>query len=344
MSRSDVTFLGPVENSGPNTVASYLKNVGSRCSEADIAVAFVTVAGVDALRYVLHRIARRGNVRLLTGVYQGFTEPAALQSLLRLQHETKGRFKVRISANGRFHWKAYLMKRRRTTTVLIGSSNLTEDGLRQPGELNVALSLSTTSAAYRQLQQVFHRNWERAVEFTAGQIAKYERVRDIKGLARRIKPISVRKIFEISSGRKRSGLVQANQRYWRSGVTGSVSDETESLLSETTDWDRRGLEYVTATRNGFMVGDRIVLATIVKPSKLEVVEVVDRTELPVASPDGRYFTAYKRLKRIRARRFTSRLRSALKESRLPNRKRDFYRTCRISPKRFEAFVEFLRDL
>jgi len=62
----------------------------------DIAVAFITAAGLDSLLYLLQKTASRGQVRILAGLYQGFTDSKALRMLLREQHDSKGSFKVHI--------------------------------------------------------------------------------------------------------------------------------------------------------------------------------------------------------------------------------------------------------
>src|SRR5437879_1081000 len=95
-----------VENAGPNTMASFLRNAGSGCAELDLAAAFVTAAGLDLLLYMLKKIASRGTVRVLTGLYQGFTDPKALRTLLQAQQETEDRLSVRLSRDRHFHWKA----------------------------------------------------------------------------------------------------------------------------------------------------------------------------------------------------------------------------------------------
>jgi HKD family nuclease len=93
------------------------------CNQIDIAVAFVTAAGLDSLEFLLKQAASKGSVRVITGLYQGFTEPKALWTLLRAQEETGGRLSVRVSRDDRFHWKAYMLVKRDSAKVVIGSSN-----------------------------------------------------------------------------------------------------------------------------------------------------------------------------------------------------------------------------
>jgi HKD family nuclease len=95
--------IGAIENSGPNTLVAFLRKAGAGCAQIDIAVAFITAAGLDSLLFLLKKAASRGRVRVLTGLYQAFTEPKALWTLLREQEQTGGRLSVRVSKDGHFH-------------------------------------------------------------------------------------------------------------------------------------------------------------------------------------------------------------------------------------------------
>ena len=167
--------LGTIENAGPNTLVAFLRNAGAACDQIDIGVAFITAAGLDSLLYLLKKAASLGSVRVLTGLYQGFTEPRALRTLLMEQKRADGRFSVRVSTDQRFHWKAYFLVRRDTARVVIGSSNLTEYGLHETGELNVVLSLSTESNGFAELRRIYEQHWNnKSVGLTDEIVTTYE--------------------------------------------------------------------------------------------------------------------------------------------------------------------------
>jgi HKD family nuclease len=111
---------------------------------ADFAVAFISLAGLKRILPKLRQMARRGGVRIITGLYQDVTEPAALRKLLSVSNETGGRLSIRISRNHRFHMKLYLLMLTKRMTALIGSSNLSNDGLLSDGELVMSLSIPAT--------------------------------------------------------------------------------------------------------------------------------------------------------------------------------------------------------
>jgi HKD family nuclease len=100
-------------------------------------------------------VAADGGVRLLTGLYQKFTEPQALRTLLRIQEETCGQLSVRLSLEPQFHRKMYLLTSRTRSTAILGSSNLTRDGLRSGGELNVMVCLPTEFSGHQEDNQGF---------------------------------------------------------------------------------------------------------------------------------------------------------------------------------------------
>jgi HKD family nuclease len=133
---SQGTAFEVIENSGKDNLRDALKHILSRASEVSIAVAFVTQAGLDEIIQPLRQVATEGRVRLLTGLYQYTTEPEALDTLLRVQKETPGRFSVCLSIEPKFHRKVYLVGNNTQTTVIIGSSNLTKEGLLSGGEIH----------------------------------------------------------------------------------------------------------------------------------------------------------------------------------------------------------------
>ena len=94
---SVVTGLGVIENAGPNHLRGFLKRHIPAARAVDIAVAFVTQAGLADLLPTLKKASMNGPVRVLTGLYQCFTEPEALQSLLDEQDNTNSHLSVMSS-------------------------------------------------------------------------------------------------------------------------------------------------------------------------------------------------------------------------------------------------------
>lgn len=300
MGRSRTIQIGAIENSGPNTLVAFLRNAGAGCTQIDIAVAFVTAAGLDSLLYLLKRAASKGSVRVLTGLYQGFTEPKALWTLLREQEQTGGRLSVRVSRDGHFHWKAYMLVKKDAAKVVIGSSNLTDDGLHQTGELNVVLTLGTGSKEFAELRRVFEQHWQGKSEgLTAEIVAKYEGWRKEAGPVPKSRSVPIRKILA-GAPKKEKGEPQ-EVRYWRTCIDGHLDDETVDLLGRTTDWDKRGYWYFSTWNPSFRTGDRVILFDL-SDKYLGVIDIKDTTQTPVRTPDGFHFAAYRRVRGFARRR------------------------------------------
>jgi HKD family nuclease len=86
-----------IENAGPNTLKAYLADAIPRAYGADLAIAFITENGLYQILHLLKRTAERRPVRILTGLFQFVTEPAALVALLDVQQETNGRISARLT-------------------------------------------------------------------------------------------------------------------------------------------------------------------------------------------------------------------------------------------------------
>lgn len=126
-----------VNNVGPNNLRDSLRAWMPGAQSVDIGVAFITRAGLNELLPSIQQVAQRGRVRVLTGIYQAFTEPEALRAWLRVQKVTNGALELRVSSTPHFHWKVYLIQTRAGLRAVVGSSNVTGDGLVGGAELNV---------------------------------------------------------------------------------------------------------------------------------------------------------------------------------------------------------------
>jgi HKD family nuclease len=325
-----------VDNVGPNQFVTYLRDSAKTAVAMDIAAAFVTASGLNALLHALLRVAGQGKVRLLTGLFQGVTEPTALRKLLQLEASTRGGLAVRVSRDPHFHWKAYFIARRTKHTIVIGSSNLTSDGLRRTGELNIIHSVPAARAAREPARQAFERAWEAAVPLRARHIERYEESRGETPVMS-TPSIPVREILGSSEF-----LVEPVERtYFRTSIEGYVAKDTNSILMETTDWGRRGYEYFNAPAERYNKRDRVILFDFTI-KQVFLVEVIDFTRTPIATPDGRHFVAYRKLRGTRARRMVPTLWSALREAGLLASKTAAISDRKLSVKQWDEFRNLLQ--
>lgn len=170
-------------------LGSALRRDLARANAVDMAVAFIVESGLAPLEpYLRDVLDRGGRVRVLTGDYLNFTEPAALLRLLDLAPRERppgeeeappeadrpgtGRFEARVfetdGAVG-FHPKAYLIPGR---SGFIGSSNLSRRALEQGLEWNLRLEDTETLASLNaEFDQLFRHS--RTVPLTPAWVREY---------------------------------------------------------------------------------------------------------------------------------------------------------------------------
>lgn len=302
-----------IENSGPNTLLSTFRSLLGKPGAVDVQVAFVSAEGVGALLPYLRQAAARGKVRIVTGLYQAVTEPAALWLLLKAERQSKGRLEARLARDLRFHRKLYLFRDSNACCVISGSSNLTGEGLKSGGEFNLLVRLPQTTPQVRRLVSEFDHLWStRTVPLSPGRIKQYARIR-----SRRPRPtVSRRSLARVfgpaASGGVEQGAVSspAVPRYWRDWISGFVAPRTEAIVNEETNWDRKQYLWYASQYDGFRAGDRIlVFDRSTGWAEVGVVKATTRTATPTR--DGRHFVAYMRARGWHRRRLGSGLWKAL---------------------------------
>jgi HKD family nuclease len=293
-----------IENTGPNNVFDTLKLLLRKASQVDIAVAFVSAPGLNELLPTLHQVAARGTVRILTGLYQSITDPLALRALLRAQTQTRGQLSTHISKDPKFHRKMYLARDRNIIRAIVGSSNLTRDGLRSGGEMNVYLSSPANSASMCRLAETFDISWEhRSVPLEVGIIDRYVRLGHFHKQKESKHNLPLRKIIGASSlaGLSGGGKPDGTVTFWRDTIQGYVSKQTEAVIASTTNWDDRGYFWYSSGPHKYKQKDRILMFDLTV-NKVQVVQVVAWTRTAVRTPDGVHFVAFKYVRGLKARK------------------------------------------
>ena len=104
------------------------------CTRFDFSVAFITGGGITSLLETLREVRDREIPgRILTTTYNNFNDPDALRKLLEFPN-----IELRVF-QGDFHTKGYLFHNDGYSTIIIGSSNLTQKALKVNKEWNVLL-------------------------------------------------------------------------------------------------------------------------------------------------------------------------------------------------------------
>ncbi|MBI4245422.1 MAG: hypothetical protein HY606_15140, partial [Planctomycetes bacterium] len=157
----NTTYTGLINNNGPNSLLRFLKNILPRSNRVDIGVAFITSAGLDQIIEDLKKVITKSHskIRILTGLYQAVTEVTALEKLLTLCKRFPDNFEVKISLEQYFHRKYYALSTNIKTSLIIGSSNLTKEGLVSEGELNAVFTSNNRDLRTNEFVRSFQTEW-----------------------------------------------------------------------------------------------------------------------------------------------------------------------------------------
>jgi HKD family nuclease len=311
-----VDRLELIENVGPNSLLAALKNAAGSARHIDLEVAFVAMAGLLKVLPLLKRVAERGGVRIITGLYQGITEAKALSELLQVQEESNQRLQVRIAEETHFHRKMYLVRHRTRSHAIVGSSNLTLLGLRSGGEMNLLVTTNASSAIARRLNSVFTTDWDRAFPLTKPMVRRYANL-----VRPRHTTLPAGLLSQVLGKRGAHGMADDEGSTgslpvcWVDGISGWVKKKTEAIVADETDWEDAGHDWYASRTSAIKRDDKILLfLRNRKPARVKVVRVVGYTRTAANTPDGRHFVAFEDVARMAARRITRQLIGRLRRS------------------------------
>ncbi|WP_418827303.1 DUF3427 domain-containing protein [Paratractidigestivibacter sp.] len=151
-----------------------IKEQLSTCDSFDFCVAFIADSGLQPLVEVFSELRRRGvRGRLLTSTYLNFNSPDAFRKLLEYDN-----IEVRIY-QGNLHAKGYVFDSGDTSTVIVGSSNLTQMALTCNREWNILFRSFGAGGMLRSIKEEFAELWGSAetVRLSSGWISAYEEYR-----------------------------------------------------------------------------------------------------------------------------------------------------------------------
>ena len=177
-------ILGNDKASGAN-VLSVLRSELVSCESFDFSVAFITSSGVQVLVEILNQLRQR-NIpgRILTSTYLNFSDPEALRKLLEYPN-----IQVRVY-QGNLHAKGFFFNKDGISTIIIGSSNLTQTALTCNKEWNVLFRSFAQGNMLKQTRAAFDQLWndDACAACTPAWIDDYARYRQLEE-----RPASARK-------------------------------------------------------------------------------------------------------------------------------------------------------
>lgn len=151
-----------------------LNNIIENLKECDsfiFSVAFVTKSGLLVLKNTLLELSKRNITgKILTSDYLYFNEPDALRELLKFSN-----IEVKIYTQDAFHIKGYIFNKSEFSTMIIGSSNLTQDALLKNKEWNMMISSLDNGELVNDIQNDFNSVWNDSVALTEAYIKEYEK-------------------------------------------------------------------------------------------------------------------------------------------------------------------------
>jgi superfamily II DNA or RNA helicase/HKD family nuclease len=142
----------------------------------DVVMAFIRRSGINPLLASLRRHCERGKpMRVLTTIYTGSTEQAALELLKEIGAEVRISYDVSTT---RLHAKAWIFHRRSGfSTAYVGSSNLTHSAQLTGLEWNVRASSARNPDILAKFEAVFESYWQSVdfAEYDASRFAEESR-------------------------------------------------------------------------------------------------------------------------------------------------------------------------
>ena len=152
----------------------YLKNELLNCKKFYFIVSFIRYSGLQILLSTLDELEKKGiKGEIITSVYLNITDSKSLRKLLSYKN-----IKVKIYNNSSesFHTKAYLFKKNKYHTCIIGSSNISQSALYSAEEWNVKLTESSFFEIYKKSISQFKNLWnsDKAIELSEDFVFEYE--------------------------------------------------------------------------------------------------------------------------------------------------------------------------
>ena len=167
-------FVFNEKDSGENLL-SVIKRQLSSCESFDFCVAFVADSGLQPLVEVFAELKERGvRGRFLTSTYLNFNSPASFRKLLEYDN-----IDVRIY-QGSMHAKGYVFDEHNgLSTVVIGSSNLTQTALTCNKEWNVLFRSYERGGMLQSIRKEYDSLWNSSStnELSEAWIEEYESYR-----------------------------------------------------------------------------------------------------------------------------------------------------------------------
>ena len=147
---------------------SFLTKSLESCDEFYLSVAFLTKGGLTCITEALDK-AKNKKGKILCSKYQDFTEPNALWTLLKYDN-----IDLKIETEKNHHSKGYIFKKGDDYTIMVGSSNLTQNALTINKERNLKICSKENGKISEDIIKQFNEDFENASSVNEIFIKEYE--------------------------------------------------------------------------------------------------------------------------------------------------------------------------
>lgn len=143
------------------TMVDALSSVMERTADLRMAVAFMSRRGLSMIEAPLMSAVDSGTpVELLVGLDMRSTEPEALQELFQVSRRKLNLSMycyADLSQTGIYHPKLYISRVAESVSSIIGSSNLTEGGLKRNVEVNVLIEAAADDEVVSDIYMTYNK-------------------------------------------------------------------------------------------------------------------------------------------------------------------------------------------
>jgi len=333
-----------VDNQGIANMAGELKRYLDNFDTARLATASLTRHGVQVIEDAVFEGRKSLTIRLLVGLYNGHTEPAALRRLLRLQRSFPRSIEVRIAQNPRFHWKLYLFMGKAKATAYVGSSNLTQDGLSTEGEFNLRLTGLARSRPFPDITEAFDRNWCRDSVplnvYIAEHFASVAQRRNTRRIDAKIKEF-LRPVLRHRSSPRKQPKATSTMTFFDA----FAGQPTKTAVKNKTKWEDKGWQWLVfharADRDKLRQVGAFYLAELRKDGgSLSLNDVCDDDDFD--TKDGRYLVAFQRRKGSISKKLDRATLALLRRQGVIGKKDDLQRNRRLRKEHREFMNRLLK--
>ena len=156
---------------GQKIISSIINELNS-CVEFFFSVAFITQSGVTMLLNTLKELEEKNiKGKIIASQYLNFTNPKALKKLLEFEN-----IELRILTEDNLHAKGYIFRKKDTYSLIVGSSNLTQEALSYNKEWNVKISSMGKGSLIKETIFEFEKEFEKAQLVDEEWISAYSEI------------------------------------------------------------------------------------------------------------------------------------------------------------------------